>query len=83
LNSELVKQALTKVGNPNILINVVSRRVRQLTSGGGTARPLIADTAGMSASDIALTEIIEDKMDHRMLENPQEPVAAPKKRKRS
>lgn len=83
MNSELVRQALAKVGNPNILINVVSRRVRQLTSGGGMARPLIADTAGLGASDIALLEIIEDKMDHQLLENPQEPVVAPKKRKKS
>ena len=83
MNSELVKQALTKVGNPNILINIVSRRVRQLTSGGGQARPLLADTTGLGASDIALLEIIEDKMDYQLLENPQEAVAAPKKRKKS
>lgn len=63
LNSELAKKALEKVGNPNVLINLVSRRVRQLNSGGGGAnRPLIADTANMGAADIALAEIIEEKM---------------------
>ncbi|MFN7138781.1 MAG: DNA-directed RNA polymerase subunit omega [Limisphaerales bacterium] len=63
MNSELSKQALAKVGNPNVLINLVSRRVRQLTTGGGSnSRPLIADTAGMGAADIALTEIIEEKL---------------------
>ncbi len=63
VTSEYVKQALLKVGNPNILINVVSRRVRQLNSGGGSAsRPLIADTANLGAADIALLEIIEDKL---------------------
>lgn len=63
MTSEYVKQALQKVGNPNILINVVSRRVRQLNSGGGSAsRPLIADTVNLGAADIALLEIIEDKL---------------------
>jgi len=63
LNAELCKKALEKVGNPNVLINLVSRRVRQLKSGGGGAnRPLIADTANMGAADIALAEIIEEKM---------------------
>ena len=63
VTSEYVKQALLKVGNPNILINIVSRRVRQLNSGGGSAsRPLIADTATLGAADIALLEIIEDKL---------------------
>jgi len=63
VNSELCKQALAKVGNPNVLINLVSRRVRQLNSGGGSlSRPLLNDTVGLGAADIALTEIIEDKM---------------------
>lgn len=63
MNAELCKKALEKVGNPNVLINLVSRRVRQLNSGGGGSnRPLIADTANMGAADIALAEIIEDKM---------------------
>ncbi len=64
MTSEYVKQALLKVGNPNILINVVSRRVRQLnsTGGGSSSRPLISDTAGLGAADIALLELIEDKL---------------------
>jgi len=54
---------LEKVGNPNVLVNLVSRRVRQLNSGGGAmSRPLVADTGSMGASDIALLEIIEEKM---------------------
>jgi DNA-directed RNA polymerase subunit omega len=63
LNPELCKKALEKVGNPNVLINLVSRRVRQLNaSGGGTSRPMIADVTGLGAADIALLEIVEDKM---------------------
>jgi DNA-directed RNA polymerase subunit omega len=63
VNSEYCKQALAKVGNPNVLVNLISRRVRQLTSGGGSlSRPLIADTNNMGMADIALLELIEDKM---------------------
>ena len=63
VNSEFCKQALAKVGNPNILINIVSRRVRQLTTGGGSgSRPLILDVQNLGAADIALLEVVEDKM---------------------
>jgi DNA-directed RNA polymerase subunit omega len=69
MNATLVKQALDKVLNPNVLVNLVSRRVRQLASGGGGAsRPLIADSAHLGAADIALTEIIEGKMGWEMPE---------------
>jgi DNA-directed RNA polymerase subunit omega len=63
MNSELLKQALAKVLNPHVLVNLVSRRVRQLNAGyGGLSRPLLADTASLGVADIALLEIIEDKM---------------------
>jgi len=69
MNALLVKQALEKVINPHVLINMVSRRVRQLTSGGGgSSRPLIADVTNLGAADIALLEIIEDKMSFEMPE---------------
>ena len=68
MNSDLVKEASEKVLNPNILINTISRRVRQLTAGGGSARPLIAETAGMGAADIALTELIQDKITWERIE---------------
>ncbi len=63
MNAELTRKALEKVGNPNILVNLISRRVRQLTSGAGKmSRPLVADTGHLGAADIALLEIVEDKM---------------------
>ena len=69
MNAELVKQALLKVTNPNVLINMVSRRVRQLNAGGGGAnRPLVAGVENLGVADIALTEIIEDKMGFTMPE---------------
>ena len=69
LNSELTKKALEKVGNPNVLVNLVSRRVRQLSSGGGAvSRPLVANTTNLGAADVALTEIIEERMGWEMPE---------------
>lgn len=67
MNAELTKKALEKVGNPNVLVNLVSRRVRQLNAGGGAAsRPLVLDTANLGAGDIALREIIEEKIGFEM-----------------
>jgi DNA-directed RNA polymerase subunit omega len=83
LNSEICKKALEKVGNPNVLVNLISRRVRQLTSGGSGSRPLIADTVGLGAADIAMLEIIEGKMDYELLEDSPSAEPAPKKRKKS
>jgi DNA-directed RNA polymerase subunit omega len=81
VNSELCRLALIKVVNPNVLINLVSRRVRQLNSGGGNlSRPLLNDTTGLGAADIALTEIIEDKMGWEMPEELNLVDPAPKKR---
>ncbi len=83
MNAELCKKALEKVGNPNILINLISRRVRQFNAGGGgSSRPLIAETAGLGAADIALLEIIEDKMGWTLLESEDQRAEAPVKKRR-
>ena len=69
MNAILVKQALEVVLNPHVLVNMVSRRVRQLNSGGGgVSRPLVADVANLGAADIALTEIIMGKMGYEIPE---------------
>ena len=63
MNAELTKKALEKVGNPNVLVNLISRRVRQLNVGTGAAsRPLVADVGSMGAADIALLELVEGKI---------------------
>jgi DNA-directed RNA polymerase subunit omega len=83
LNAELLKKALEQVGNPNILVNIISRRVRQLNAGGGSlSRPLFAETAGMGAADISLTELIEGKLgwDHAEESAPETPGAKRRKR---
>jgi DNA-directed RNA polymerase subunit omega len=83
VNSEYVKQALAKVGNPNVLVNIISRRVRQLTTSGGSGRPLIAQTASLGAADVALLELIEGKMDFAISSATEEEAQpAPKKRRR-
>jgi DNA-directed RNA polymerase subunit omega len=55
----LIEEASKKIPVPQVLINVVSRRVRQLSAGH---RPLIETTPRMGFSDIALTEIIQGKL---------------------
>jgi DNA-directed RNA polymerase subunit K/omega len=74
-----------KVGNPNVLVNLVSRRVRQLNSGGGAiSQPLVGETANQGAADIALREIIEEKIGFDMPEelSTREPVHTNRRRKK-
>ena len=83
LNAELTKKALEKVGNTNVLVNLVSRRVRQLNAGSGAmSRPLVMDTGNMGAADIALLEIIEEKIGFEMPEVVELTRPNAKKRKR-
>jgi DNA-directed RNA polymerase subunit omega len=65
MNADLVKRASEVVENPHVLINLVSRRVRQLNAG---ARPLLSNTGNLGLADIALTEIIEEKIGFEMPE---------------
>ena len=83
MNAELCRKALEKVGNPNILVNLVSKRVRQLNSAGGTGSRALVDAANLGAGDIALTELVDDKMDWEPIVAPTEELTSPKKRKRS
>ena len=83
MNAELAKKALEKVGNPNVLVNLISRRVRQLNSGTGKlGRPLVSETGNMGAADIALLEIVEDKMGFEMPELVELTRPVAKKRKK-
>ena len=81
MNAELQKKALDKVGNPHTLINIVSRRVRQLNMGsGGISRPFVLDAHTLGAGDIALRELLEEKIDW---EPPQDSApAAPRRRRK-
>ncbi len=59
MRDDYIRQALSKITDPNILINVVSRRVKQLKRGN---RPLVESLEKLSPEDIALREIIEEKI---------------------
>ena len=65
MNADLVKRASEIVENPHVLINLVSRRVRQLNAG---ARSYIGFAGNLGVADIALTEIIEGKIGFEMPE---------------
>ena len=59
MKAELVEQAALIITDPPILINLVSKRVRQLAHG----RPaLVQRLPGMREADVALTEIIQGKI---------------------
>ena len=51
------------IQDPNILVNVVSRRVKQLKHG---SRPLVESLERLNPEDIALREIIEGKITYQL-----------------
>jgi DNA-directed RNA polymerase subunit omega len=59
MKSDLVEKASEIITDPLVLINMVSKRVRQLNTGRS---PLIPTVPSMGAADIALQEIIEGKI---------------------
>ncbi len=59
MKADLVKAASEVITNQQILVNMVSRRVRQLSLGH---RPLVEHAPGLREADIALTEIANGKL---------------------
>lgn len=59
MKAELVEKASKIISEPQLLVNVVSRRVAQLNNGRA---PLIPTTPHMGNANIALMEIIEGKL---------------------
>ena len=59
MRDDYIKEALKSIQDPNILINVVSRRVKQLRRGN---RPLVESLEKLSPEDVALREVIEGKI---------------------
>jgi len=62
MNAELCEEAGELIGNPNVLVNIVSNRVHQLNQGD---RPLL-DAPMLGAADMALSELVEGKMDYEL-----------------
>jgi DNA-directed RNA polymerase subunit omega len=83
MNAVLVQKALAMVPNPQVLVNMISQRVRQLNSGGGgKCRPMLAEVGNLSAADVALLEIIEGKMGFEVEELPELTRPSGKNRRR-
>lgn len=59
MNAELLKAANQVIPDNGILVNLMSRRVRQLSLGH---RPLVEHAPGLGLADIALTEIARKKL---------------------
>lgn len=59
MNAILLKSATVAIPNEQALVNVVRQRVRQLVRGH---RPLIGVPPGMGFADVALSEIIAEKL---------------------
>ncbi len=59
MRDDYLKEAKTVIKDPNVLINVVSRRVKQLKKG---SRPLVESLEKLSLEDVALREVIEGKI---------------------
>ena len=68
MRDDYIKEAQKVISDPNILINVVSRRVKQLRHGN---RPLVESLEKLNAEDIALREIIEGKISYEIGEERQ------------
>lgn len=73
MRDEYVKAALKVIDDPNVLVNVVSLRVKQLKRG---SRALVESLEKLSAEDTALREIAERKITYE-LATPAELAANP------
>jgi DNA-directed RNA polymerase subunit omega len=78
MKSKYLEPAQQRIPSPELLVNVVSRRVRQLAQGH---RPLTQTDARMDFSEIALKEISEGKLTFEVLGEgeivPEAPVVTP------
>ena len=63
MRDDYLKEAQKVINDPNVLINVVSRRVKQLRHGN---RPLVESLEKLAPEDIALREIIEGKISNEL-----------------
>ncbi|HAY06916.1 MAG TPA: DNA-directed RNA polymerase subunit omega [Opitutaceae bacterium] len=63
MRDDYIASARKVIDDPNILINVVSRRVKQLRRG---SRPLVESLEKLSPEDTALREIAEGKITYEI-----------------
>lgn len=63
MRDDYLQSASKLIDDPMILVNVVSRRVKQLKRGN---RPLVVSLEKLSAEDTALREIAEGKITYEL-----------------
>ncbi|HSI07731.1 MAG: DNA-directed RNA polymerase subunit omega [Rariglobus sp.] len=63
MRDDYLANALKVINDPNILINVVSLRVKQLRRG---SRPLVESLEKLSPEDTALREVAEGKITYQL-----------------
>jgi DNA-directed RNA polymerase subunit omega len=63
INTVLLDKASKVIPNPNILVNLVSKRVKQLRDG---SVPLVQSLERLTLEDTALREIIEGKITYNL-----------------
>ena len=68
MKSKYLDSAMQQIPSPELLINLVSRRVRQLTQGH---RPMTQTDPKMDFTDIALKEITEGKIGYEIPTRPE------------
>jgi DNA-directed RNA polymerase subunit omega len=68
MTTQLLQEAAQIIPNQQLLINVVSKRVRQLGLGH---RPMVETTPRMSLTDIALKEIVAGKLAFEPVKGPE------------
>lgn len=71
MTTSLLDEAIKVIPNQQVLINVVSKRVRQLSQGH---RPMVEVGVRLDYADTALREIIEGKIGYEFLSS--EEIAA-------
>lgn len=63
MRDDYLRDAAKIINDPYILVNVVSRRVKQLRRG---SRPLVESLEKLSPEDTALREIIEGRISYEL-----------------
>ena len=69
MRDEYLQEAQQIVNDPNTLINMVSRRSKQLKHG---SKPLVESLEKLEPEDIALREIIEGKISYQAWQESEE-----------
>lgn len=63
MRDDYLQSALKVIDDPNILVNVISLRVKQLRRGN---RPLVVSLEKLSAEDTVLREVAEGKISYEV-----------------